>query len=80
MEAGGPGIPVAEKMTDGRSPADAERVFEPALVPKVQLPTVASPSESVVATSWVRDPPPDATEKTTGVHDTGFPAASVILT
>jgi hypothetical protein len=51
MEAGGPGIPVAEKVTDGRAPAEAEREFEPAVVPKVQLPTVASPSESVVATS-----------------------------
>jgi hypothetical protein len=80
IDTGGPGTAVARKMTGGRSPEEAKSEFGPALVPRVQLPTLAKPSESVLAAGRIIDPPPEPTEKTTGTPDTGFPAPSVTLT
>jgi hypothetical protein len=43
----------------------AVSVFDPAVGPSIQLPTVAIPFASVVADAPVTDPPPEATAKVT---------------
>ena len=76
-----PGVPVAVKVTDPLMPAAvAVSVFAPAIVPSVQLPTVATPKASVVGVSPVAEPPPEATAKVTTTPETGFPPASVTST
>ena len=60
----------------------AVSVFEPAVVPKVQLFTVAIPLLFVVAGEGelVSDPPPDAAANVTLFPLTGFPLVSFTIT
>ena len=55
-----PAVPVAVKVTGEpvSEPLVAVMVFEPAVVPRVQLPTVAMPEALVVAEPPVSEPPP----------------------
>ncbi len=77
-----PAVPVAVKVTGEpeRPLLVAVSVFVPAVVPRVQLPTVAMPEESVVAELPVIEPPPEATAKVTTTPDTGLLFASVTST
>ena len=77
-----PAAPVAVKVTgEPVSPGlVAVRVLAPAVVPSVQLPTVAMPEALVVAAAPVREPPPEATAKVTATPGTGAPRASVTST
>jgi hypothetical protein len=58
----------------------AMSVFVPAIVPSLQLPTVAMPDSFVVCDAPVTDPPPLATAKVTATFGTLLPLASVIFT
>src|SRR5205807_2646100 len=60
--AAGPAVPVAVNVTGlpVRPAALAVRVLAPAVVPRVQVPTVAMPLEFVVCSAPVTLPPPDA--------------------
>ena len=62
-----PHVPVALKVSgEPTRPARvAVSVLTPAVVPSVQLPTVAIPAELVVAASSVAEPPPVSTAKVT---------------
>jgi hypothetical protein len=77
-----PAIPVAVKVTGDpvRPPLVAVKVFDPAVGPKVQLPTVAIPLAFVVAVNVVPDPPPVATAKVTLTPLTGLLFASFTIT
>jgi len=76
-----PASPVAVKVELEPMPtAVALRVLAPALVPRVQLPTVAIPELFVVATAPVTEPPPPVTEKVTSRPLTGLLLASVTST
>ena len=77
-----PAVPVAVKVTgepDSPLPV-AVRVFVPAVVPSVQLPTVAIPLLLVVAVKPVAEPPPDATAKVMVMPLTGLLLASFTIT
>ena len=78
----GAGVPVAEKVTGlPVSPLDvAVRVFTPAVLPSVQLPTVATPLTLVVDEVPVALPPPNATAKVTATPLTALPLWSVTRT
>jgi len=67
-------------VTWGRVPVAADRVFAPASVPRVQLPTVAMPDASVVALPPVTVPPPLVTVNVTGAPADGLPLASLTRT
>ena len=69
-----PAVAVAVKVTgEPVSPAEvAVKVFDPALVPKVQEPTVAIPEAFVVVVAPVIEPPPLATAKVTLTPETGL--------
>ena len=54
--------------------------MEPAVVPRVQLPTVAMPEVLVVAEPPVREPPPVAISKVTLTLATGLPNWSFTMT
>jgi hypothetical protein len=73
-----PGVPVAVKVAGEpvRPALVAVRVFGPAAVPRVQLPTVAMPELLVVVVAPVREPPPVATAKVTLTPETGALDAS----
>ena len=58
----------------------AVNVLDPAVEPKVQLPTVAIPLPLVVAESPVPDPPPVATANVTLTPETGLLLASFTIT
>jgi hypothetical protein len=58
----------------------AERVFNPVVVPRVQLDTVAIPDASVVALAPATDPPPKATANVTFTPATGLLPASRTIT
>ena len=58
----------------------AVRVFVPAVVPSVQLPTVAIPLPFVVVINPVAEPPPDATAKVMVTPLTGLLLASFTIT
>ena len=58
----------------------AVSVFDPAVVPSVQLPTAAMPLAFVVADALVTEPPPVATANVTETPETAFPFASFIIT
>ncbi len=77
-----PALPVALKVTGEplRPVLVAVRVLAPAVVPKVQLPTVAMPLALVVAEALVSEPPPLATAKVTFTPDTGLLLASLTMT
>ena len=75
-----PAVPVALKVTGVRDPVVAVNVFDPAVVPKVQLPTVAIPLPLVVALKPVPEPPPVATAKVTLTPLTGMSLASFTIT
>ena len=77
-----PAVPVALKVSGEpvRPALVAVSVFAPAVVPRVQLPTVAMPEAFVVAEPPVSDPPPAATAKVTLTPATGLPCASVTRT
>ena len=77
-----PAVPVAVKVT-GLPESDPElavRVFEPAVAPNVQLPTVAMPLPLVVWLPPVIVPFPGATANVTATCATGFPFASFTIT
>ena len=81
--AAAPAVPVAVNVTgDPVRPADvAVSEFAPAVVPSVQLVTVAMPLASVVtADVGTTVPPPVATANVTDTPDFGFPFASVTST
>ena len=75
-----PATPVAWNVTGARLAHDAVRLSAPALVPRVQLPTVATPLALVTAGAPVTAPPPLATAKVTDAPGTGRPFASVTRT
>ena len=77
-----PAVPVAVNVTGEPTmlPLVAVNVFDPAVVPNVQLPTVAMPLAFVVADKSVPDPPPEATANMTETPETGLPFASIIMT
>src|SRR5437588_655412 len=80
--AAAPAVPVAVKVT-GLPESDPElavRVFEPAVAPNVQLPTVAMPLPLVVWLPPVIVPFPGATANVTATPVTGFPLASFTIT
>ena len=58
----------------------AVTVFEPAVVPNVQLPTVAMPLAFVVTDALVSEPPPVATANVTFTPATGLLFASFMMT
>ena len=75
-------MPVAEKITELplKPTNEALKVLLPAVVPKVQLPTVAIPLALVVADKPVAEPPPVATAKVTLTPLTGLLFASLTIT
>jgi hypothetical protein len=75
-------LPVAVKVSgDPESPvAEAVMVFDPPVLPKVQLPTIAIPFASVVWLAPLSEPPPLATEKVTRTPLTTLLFASVTRT
>ena len=77
-----PAVPVAVKVIgEPDSPVPvAVRVFVPAVVPSVQLPTVAIPLPFVVVVNPVAEPPPDATAKVMVMPLTGLLLASFTIT
>ena len=77
-----PAVPVALKLTGEpvSEPLVAVRVLEPAVVPRVQLPTVAMPEVSVVAEPPVREPPPEPIAKVTLTLATTLPYWSLTMT
>jgi len=80
--AAAPAAPVAVKVTGlPVSPvAVAVRVFVPAVIPSVQLPSVAIPLAVVVWFGPVTLPPPDASANVTATPATGLPLASRTIT
>src|SRR3989442_7689553 len=58
----------------------AVNVFAPAAVPRVQLPTAATPLAVVVRLAPVMLPPPDAAANGTQTPATGFPLACLTIT
>jgi hypothetical protein len=72
-----PATPVAVNVTGLSLIPDPEavavRVFGPAVVPSLQLPTVAMPLALVVRLAPVTLPPPDAGANTTAMPDTALP-------
>jgi len=80
MVAGGPAMPVAEKVTETSPAIVAIRVFAPTVGPSVQLLTRARPSRSVVWEGPVSRPDPVPTSKVTGTPATGGPAGSRMRT
>jgi len=70
-----PAVPVALKVRGEpvRLPLVAVRVLEPAVVPRVQLPTVAMPEALVVAEPPVSEPPPEPIAKVTPTPATTLP-------
>ena len=83
IDAATPGVPVAVNVI-GDPPNDpdvAVRVFDPAVVPRVQTGEVAMPELFVDTVPAVAsDPPPVATANVTETLGTGFPATSVTRT
>src|SRR5881628_434623 len=77
-----PAVPVALNVTGlpASVPDVAVREFGPAVVPSVQLPTVAIPLALVVRVAPVMLPPPDATANATATPATGLPLASFTIT
>jgi hypothetical protein len=67
-------------VTGPREPDDAISVFDPATVPSVQLPTVATPSAPVVTLPPVNTPPPDVTANVTFAPSTAIPELDVTFT
>src|SRR5205085_2398979 len=80
--AAGPAVPVAVNVTGlpVRPAALAVRVLAPAVVPRVQVPTVAMPLEFVVCSAPVTLPPPDAGANVTLTPCTGLLLASRTIT
>src|ERR1041384_1244313 len=74
------GVAVAVNATGVNAPALADNPFAPALVPSVQLPTVAMPPAVVTGEAPVRLPPPEVTVKVTVTPATGFPNWSLTIT
>ena len=77
-----PAVPVALKLTGLPVSPDAAAVslFPPAVVLRVQLPTVAMPPASVVWLAPVMLPLPGVTAKVTATPGTGLPLASFTIT
>ncbi len=69
-----PAMPVALKTTGEpvRPPLVAVRVLAPAIVPSIQLPSVAMPLALVVGEAPVTEPPPPVTAKVTLTPLTGL--------
>src|SRR3954469_14645551 len=65
---------VAVNVTGASAATVAVTVLAPAADPSVQLPTVATPFDPVVAVAPVNVPPPDVTAKVTLTPDTALPA------
>ena len=63
-----------------RDPLVAVSELEPAVVPSVQLPTVAMPLALVVADRLVAEPPPEATAKVTDTPLTTLLFTSLTMT
>jgi len=80
--AAAPAVPVAVNVTGlpESDPDVAVRVFGPAVVLSVQLPTVATPLALVVWLAPVIVPFPGATANVTATCATGFPFASFTIT
>jgi hypothetical protein len=75
-----PQTPVALKVTGVRPVAVAVNVFTPAVVPSVQLESMARPAASVVCTGPAALPPPDARVKVTATPAMAFPKVSRTIT
>ena len=75
-------MPVAVKVTGlpARPAEVAVRVLGPAVVPRVQLPTVAMPLAFVVCSAPVTVPPPEAAANDTATPCTGLLVASRTIT
>lgn len=81
--AAAPAVPVAVNVTGepDKEPDVAVNVFDPAVVPNVHAGDVAIPELFVVTDPEVaKEPPPEATAKTTDTPCTAFPAESVTST
>ena len=74
--AGAPAVAVAVNVAGARLLAVAVSEFAPATIPRVQLPTAATPNAFVVAVAPVIEPPPLATAKVTVTPITGLLLAS----
>jgi len=72
-EAAAPAVPVAVKVTELNPLVEAPRVFDPATVPRVHPPTVATPEAFVVTEFPVIVPPPVVTANVTGTPAIGSP-------
>jgi hypothetical protein len=77
-----PAVPVAVNITGDpvSEPLVAVIVFDPAIAPNVQLPTVAMPLAFVVAVNPVPDPPPLATTNVTDTPETTLLFTSFTIT
>jgi hypothetical protein len=73
IEAAAPAVPVAVNVTGVRLPVDATSVFAPAVVPRLQPPTVAIPDEFVTTAAPETEPPPLPTTNPTATPAIGFP-------
>src|SRR5882762_4014242 len=82
MDAAAPAVPVAVNVTGlPFNPVDvAVRVLAPAVLPSVQLPTVAMPLALVVGVAPVTLPPPSAGANVTATPATGLPNWSFTIT
>ena len=80
--AAAPTVPVAVNVTGepARLPLVAVSVFDPTVVPSVQLPTVAIPPAFVIAGNPVPEPPPAAISNVTLTPETGLLLASFMMT
>ena len=77
-----PAVPVAVNVIGDpvSVPLVAVSVFNPAVVPNVQVPIVAIPFASVVVDGPVTEPPPVATANVTDTPLTGLLFASLTIT
>ena len=77
-----PTVPVAVNVNGEpvSEPLVAVSVFEPAVVPNVQLPTAAMPLAFVVTDALVTEPPPVAIANVTLMPETGLLCASLMMT
>ena len=80
--AAAPTVPVAVNVTGEpvSDPLVAVIVFDPAVAPRVQLPTVAMPPAFVVTDELVTEPPPVPTANVTETPDTALLFASLMMT
>src|SRR5947207_7129888 len=82
MDVAGPAVALAEKLVVSTvvvTVALKVLLLTPVVVPRIQLPTVATPRLSVLGAGMVKLPPPAVPANVTLVFGTGFPDASFTI-